>query len=142
MKKIKNSKRPYKVEFVIKNLIGELHITSQSDIQNQPRKEVYSELNNERSSLGGSRFHESVQGLSAEKKKGELNAIVESLRVNNNLLQIALDYMLNCKKNHSQQSETSQAKDLECFLGQVHSFQVLVSQQVLPLLEKIQNNKI
>ncbi len=69
-------------------------------------------------------------------------SIVENLRAESESLEIALDYILNSKKCHSPQCEISRAKELEQYLCQCNSFQKLVSQQILPLLEKIHNSKI
>ncbi|MDD1525581.1 hypothetical protein [Riemerella anatipestifer] len=114
---------------------------TQCDTQNEHEKVSYSKLSNEKNSLGDLALSEFFRDSNDGKKKEGLNAIVESLRADSNLLEIALEHILNCKRNHFQQYETSQARDLERFLSQVHNFQALVSQQILPLLEKIQNNK-
>ncbi|MFX1793122.1 hypothetical protein JZ905_10010, partial [Riemerella anatipestifer] len=78
---------------------------------NEHEKVSYSKLSSEKNSLGDLALRELFRDSNDGKKKGGLGAIVESLRADSNLLEIALEHILNCKRNHFQQYETSQARD-------------------------------
>ncbi|WP_146138906.1 hypothetical protein, partial [Riemerella anatipestifer] len=68
---------------------------TQCDTQNEHEKVSYSKLSNEKNSLGDLALREFFRDSNDGKKKEGLNAIVESLRADSNLLEIALEHILN-----------------------------------------------
>lgn len=76
-----------------------------------------------------------------ELRKEEITAIVESLDAETYLMKVALEHCLYSKKCHSHQSETERVMELESYLTQMYSFQMNVSQQILPLLKFLHNSK-